>query len=222
MLVYSVNDDPTSVLMCTRTHVVHAGDSELTWLRTGISPPVPVAVRVQHEQCSECKITSFGVPSREVFKVKEALAALSDGGAFWTGEYPVSMLVHTAAGELFELSPRPMTRERCVQRIIRRTCSTLVSAGAQRVGAPELVCADAGPETVVCDETQSRSVNWGPLLEVSSLACEWFYADQPYCAFETPAVPLEAGKPAYPLLECKIDRYVRDQYECRVVIGPGL
>ncbi len=52
VLVYSLDQDPTSVVVCSRTRAIVPTDIELAWLRTGVLPRCPWRKASRRFRCS--------------------------------------------------------------------------------------------------------------------------------------------------------------------------
>jgi hypothetical protein len=222
LLIYTLDGDPKSISGCSRTREVTPTDLELDWLRTGVLPPLPVAVRREVVTCDPCTLDSLAGSLPRAWGA-DALRHLTDANPFMNGGYyglPSERkgVVRTATGETFMLLQRPDygTGEVCFQRVSRQSCAGFAAHPTPPRGEPDLDCVTPGPEVPVCDESTSRRATWGPPQDMSAVTCTWRDPAHPRCEFSKSDQPLAEGKPTFPLLECS-PAYDRRDSTCHVV-----
>jgi hypothetical protein len=218
-LVYaSLYDGKLESSLCSRTRQVDRNDIELDWLRTGTLPPVPVALQRETVRCTPCDLdtvttTLIGLPDRNQYThdSDEAAKALGEGRPFWTGAfYNRDDRTRTTAVGLsrelrpFELVQTPLhgTQDTCRQRVSLRWCARLEASG-EDFPQPGFRCVNPSPEQEMCDETKSRTAEWGPKERIQAAQCIWRRPDRPSCELRKEFQPLAAEAPASPLLVCE-------------------
>lgn len=217
-----------STSFCDRTRPVDTDDAELTWLRTGVLPPLPRALKRESVQCEPCESDKV---ARRLTGVSEGQSAygspegaqwlLAAGRPVWVKRYsgPVRAAGVAADGRAFELVQTPGydTWERCRQRVQRRWCARVEAfRGAEEEFS--LRCVEPGPAEEVCDERKTRASSWGRVEAVGAASCHWETADRTTCELKTVQV-LPASGPATPLLACSPAYAYSDRYHCSVQAG---
>ncbi|WP_375746403.1 hypothetical protein NR800_17855 [Corallococcus interemptor] len=209
-LIYAGKTGPEEVWMCSRSRRVLLDDSELTWLRTGVLPPVPVALHRETVSCEGCEIE---VEARRLLAHagtppvgwREAEARWKAGQPFITsaGMTQSRVLGVSRDGRAFELSDSSLeasARWACERRLQLRWCKRLELQEGRY--ASDFRCVDPGEPQEVCDERRSRKSEWLPMERLPPGACSGFNPSAPSCDLASDRFPFPAGAPPLPFLAC--------------------
>lgn len=219
-LIYSDDEAPTEVSMCSRSRTVSLGDVELTWLQTGRMPAIPVVIRREAVTCSPCEIDSVitkmlavlpesGGPGR--LHGEAAGVALQKGGPFWTSGRDRRDPIHRVAvgrapdGGLFALRQVPdfEAEEVCRQRVERRWCTSLEPDLDAGFKVPPLRCVGAGSPESACDEVRSRTSKWEALEWFEGAQCTWRDPARPICVLPEHSRPVADAGSASSVTWCR-------------------
>lgn len=218
-LVYAGADEKEGLetSICTRTKPAEGIRSELDFLRKGVLPSRPVALRREQVACTECdghtQVKTLVCGSAEscepLAPPKDITAALGEKRPFWS--YSLvgpgqGMALYGVAGNgrAFTLVRRPSyeAEEACLRRVYRRWCERLTRVPNPSGGWPEVECVGAEPEELLCDETATRRASWGPVESMLPARCDWRNLDTPGCGLSADPSPLTPGQPTGPGLLC--------------------
>lgn len=220
-LVY--DDNPlTPVALCSPTRRIDAErldkDAELRFLRRGVLPAEPGGVRrALRTTCTPCTLEAVARSLTEV----DALP--SDAG--WleppTRQRPwARALGFTRAGRPFELHEEPPRRlAQCEARIERQWCRALALPDPDEFGdaSPALRCVGPMTAETVCDETRTRTVEWGPLENLNVAECRALVGDEATCSLTEERRPLlfpffvGVALRCRPLLDGRHDCFIDDE-----------
>lgn len=215
-LLYAHGASPTEVNLCSRSRPVLPDDSELTWLRTGVLPPVPVSLQREVASCEVCELEAIGgrllvspgMPpaSRSRWGDGEVQARWRAGQPFFAyagmGEdVVVGVSREGRAFLLTDASHESSERRACERRIQLRWCKRLEF---QNKGQSSSVfrCVEPGEPQDVCDEQPSRKMQWLPMERLPPGACRWNKPDAPSCYLAEARFPFPSGSPVLPVLAC--------------------
>ena len=220
-LLYSNGPKASNVHLCTRTQPTAFASTELAWLRTGVLPPLPVAIQRERVSCTRCDIERMG--SRMISKPgspplqwaweKEAVDLMRAGRPFLTRSRPGSdherfaLVGRTWEGRAFELARTSGKAggEACTQRVHLRWCKS-IDVSPPESASPAFKCVEPlGETTLHCDEAATREATWLPPEALPPNACRWGSIDRPRCALDHEARALKPGAPHSPLLVCRPD-----------------
>ncbi|NRD52969.1 hypothetical protein [Corallococcus exiguus] len=214
-LLYADKSSPEAVWMCTRSRrVLSSDDSELTWLRTGVLPPVPVSLQRETVSCEACNIEAVGgrllappqMPPATPAAHAEAEALWKKGQPFFTAEYAEHLMMFGVsregrAFELTEVSGSFGVQKACERRVELRWCKRLeLRQRTPRFSA--FHCVDPGEPQEACDERRSRKSEWFPMERLPARACIWFNPSAPSCELAEGRFPFPSGAPPLPVLAC--------------------
>ncbi|RKH60827.1 hypothetical protein [Corallococcus aberystwythensis] len=237
-LLYAGDTSPEEVWRCSRSRRIFSDDSELTWLRTGVLPPVPVSLQREAVSCKACDIDAIGgrlvappeLPPATPASHSEAEVLWKKGQPFFTTEYAETDEEHrvlfgmSREGRAFELTEGSGTsraRKACERRVQLRWCKRL----ELRQRAAKLFafhCVDPREAQEVCDEQESRKSEWLPMERLPARACSWFDPSAPNCELAEARFPFPAGAPPLPVLAChpRTPAARSGSYACEVKTAP--
>ncbi|MFP2901876.1 hypothetical protein [Corallococcus sp. 4LFB] len=234
-LIYAYGN-PARTTQCSRSRPVVPDDSELTWLRTGVLPPVPVSLQRESVSCEVCDVDEIGgrllVPPgapparRSPSWTKDVEARWKAGQPFFTDASAVSDSEHqvllglSREGRAFELSETPVwpfERMGCERRIQLRWCERL-----EFQQGSGFRCVGPGTAQDVCDERRSRKAKWLPMERLQPGACHWDRPDSALCILSEDRFPFPASSPALPVLACHDLKQGPGSgpYRCEVKVKP--
>ncbi|RKG70949.1 hypothetical protein D7V80_03210 [Corallococcus sp. CA054B] len=234
-LIYADDTSPEDAWRCMRSRrVLSPDDSELTWLRTGILPPVPVALQREAVSCEVCDIQAVGarlvappeMPPATPAWHADAEALWKAGEPFFTGAYATHrvMLGVSREGRAFELteaSGSSRGEQSCERRVQLRWCKRL-ELRPRTPKVSDFHCVDPGEPQEVCDERRSRKSEWFPMERLPARACDWSNPSAPACELAEGRFPFPSGAPPLPVLACHPRRpgARSGNYACEVKTAP--
>ncbi|OJT19001.1 hypothetical protein BO221_36385 [Archangium sp. Cb G35] len=236
-LMYAQGESPDSVWHCSRTRPVSEGDAELSWLRTGRLPPVPVALQRESVSCEPCDIDKIGgrlmaAPGAApgVWEWQpQAEASMKAGRPFLTRSDPDSsterfvMVGRAFDGRPFELTQTPhySVHTACEQKVHLRWCKRIEVSTPAPGMYPLFQCVEPGEASLQCDESTSRKASWQPLEALPSEPCNWYSPSEPSCILKSKPRALAKGAPVAPLLVCRpLSDAGNKRHSCRVEVTP--
>lgn len=208
--------NPEGVVKCSRSRPVLPDDSELTWLRTGLLPPVPVSLQREVASCEVCEIEAIGgrllvspgMPpaERTTWGNGDAMARWKAGQPFFTyagmgGDRVLGVSREGRAFALTEITDESPERRACERRIQLRWCKRL-EFQKESQSTSGFRCVEPGEPQDVCDERPSRKVQWLPMERLPPGDCRWDKPAEPFCYLSEARFPFPSGSPALPVLAC--------------------
>ncbi|NOJ91810.1 hypothetical protein HMI51_02465 [Corallococcus coralloides] len=235
-LIYADDTSPEDAWSCMRSRrVLSSDDSELTWLRTGVLPPVPVALQREIVSCEVCDSDVVGgrllappeMPAAKPALQPEAEALWKAGQPFFTAGYAEGrrvMLGVSREGRAFELTESAgssQVREACARRVQLRWCARL-ELRQRTPKVSDFHCVGPGEPQEVCDERRSRKSEWFPMERLPARACDWANPSAPSCELAEGRFPFPSGAPPLPVLAChpRTPGARSGTYACEVKTAP--